>query len=158
MPDHNAALAQGPTPREPQISTGELSVHLAAGDLAAVSNLRRTARTKLAAWAIAPGRTDDILVVLSELVTNALVHTEGPARVRLECRSGQVLLHVSDINPAVPDLETMPEMEAEGGYGLACIAAALADEITTSPEPSGKGNGNGNGKTVTAAFSIATLS
>jgi anti-sigma regulatory factor (Ser/Thr protein kinase) len=48
----------------------------------------------------------------------------------------------------------MPEMEAEGGYGLACIAAALADEITTSPEPSGKGNG----KTVTAAFSIAMLS
>ena len=149
----NSALTQGLKAQtentqegEPSLPTRELRMQLAAGDLAALTSLRVLVRAKLSAWAVTADQIDDILVVVSELATNALLHTCGPAYVRLENQSGRIDLLVTDTDSTVPDLGGTPESEAENGYGLACIAAAYADELTFVAHP--------EGKTAKAVFSV----
>lgn len=131
---------------EPWYDSHEFSIHLKTGDLAALAPLRRLARAALTVWDVTADQADDVLLVLSELATNALVHTDGPAYVRLERRGSQVLLQVTDSDTTDLDLGPAPEPEAEHGYGLACIAAAYADEFDVIAQP--------HGKTVSAAFTL----
>jgi anti-sigma regulatory factor (Ser/Thr protein kinase) len=128
-------------------SWSELTAPVAAGDLPAVSTLRRLAASALAQWGIGQDKTDDVVLVLSELVTNALVHTDGPARVRLRLRAGRIALEVADTSTRQLDLETGPDEESEPihGYGLALVASTLADTFTVALHPR-------CGKTVTATF------
>lgn len=102
----------------------ELTVPLPAGDRAAVSALRHLAHSALTAWAIAPGQAEDVVVVLSELVTNALRHTDGPARIRMRAHADQLVLDVADTSTDLPDFATGPDDQDEQphGFGLALIA------------------------------------
>lgn len=120
-----------------------LSVPLAPGDTAALTHVRALARRALRSWNIGDEKAEEILVVLSELATNALIHTDGPAQVRLAHRAGHIRLDVSDTSTEQPDQKTGPT-DGEHGYGLALIATALADEITCTTQP--------NGKTISASF------
>ncbi|MFD5425449.1 ATP-binding protein [Streptomyces sp. NPDC127084] len=49
----------------------------------AVRTVRRRARTVLGGWAIPATTTDDAVLVISELVTNAIAHALPPAVLRL---------------------------------------------------------------------------
>ena len=133
----------------PNRSWRELTAPLAADDRAAVSALRHLAHSALTAWAITPEQAKDVVVVLSELATNALRHTDGPARIRLRAHADQLILDVTDTSPSLPDFETGPDDDDEQphGFGLALIAAVLADTLTVTRHP-------GRGKTVTATFTI----
>ncbi|WP_169739953.1 ATP-binding protein [Actinospica robiniae] len=120
-----------------------LTVPVAAGDTAVLTHVRALARHTLASWHVDDEQADDILVVLSELATNALVHTSGPAEIRLTNLLAGIQLEVSDTSTREPDQETGPT-DGEHGYGLALIAAALADELDCVQQLAGK--------TVTAHF------
>ncbi|WP_051451327.1 ATP-binding protein [Actinospica robiniae] len=128
----------------------ELTVPLAAGDRAAVSALRHLAHSTLTAWEITSEQAEDVVVVLSELATNALCHTDGPARIRLRAHADQLILDVADTSLTLPDFITGPDDQDEQphGFGLALIASVLAGTLTVTVHP-------GRGKTVTATFTIA---
>lgn len=49
----------------------------------AISVVRRRARAVLADWNLSPDVTDDAILVISELLTNAIVHALPPAALRL---------------------------------------------------------------------------
>ena len=64
--------------------------------------------------------SSDALMVLSELVTNAITHGSGPVRVNLEPGDGVVRLEVSDAGRQIP--RTLPyDPEAIGGRGLRIV-------------------------------------
>ncbi|MFF3849252.1 ATP-binding protein [Streptomyces sp. NPDC002328] len=70
----------------------------------AVSTVRRQAGAVLADWDLSPGVTEDSLLVVSELLTNAFVHALPPARLRLSLlHSGglsTLRVEVTDAGPA----------------------------------------------------------
>ena len=111
----------------------EAVIPLGAGDAAAVPILRALARRILAGWKIPESVIDDVEVCVSELATNALIHTSGPVRVRLAMRGGAVRVDVADTSPHHP-YGAVPDAGAECGRGL-LIVAALADRLTIEPYP-----------------------
>ena len=127
----------------------ELKLPLAPGDTAALAPARRLAAGALNAWHVPEGRADEVLLVLSELATNALRHTDGPAQLRLRQTAGRITVEVSDTSPALPDFTSGPEAAAADpfGFGLALIVTALADAVDVIPHPR-------CGKTITAIFTV----
>jgi anti-sigma regulatory factor (Ser/Thr protein kinase) len=100
----------------------------------AVSVVRRRARTVLADWNLAPDLAEDALLVISEMITNAVVHALPPAVLRLSQvadGSNALRVEVTDAGPAVADGRPVVEPCAgEHGRGLG-IVAALATEWGT---------------------------
>ncbi|MQY36343.1 hypothetical protein SRB17_43420 [Streptomyces sp. RB17] len=72
----------------------------------AVSAVRRRAAVVLADWSVCPLLVEDALLVVSELVTNAIVHARPPAVLRLSWVQGDgdrtLHIEVSDAGPALP--------------------------------------------------------
>jgi signal transduction histidine kinase len=62
---------------------------------------RHFTRSTLATWQ-APGSHDDIVLVVSELVTNALLHGHGTPMVRLFDGADRVRVEVCDDSPLLP--------------------------------------------------------
>ncbi|MEU0087914.1 ATP-binding protein [Streptomyces sp. NPDC006274] len=88
------------------------------------------------------GLAETAELLASELVTNALVHTEGPYGLRLRApERGRLRLGVWDSNPDVPPpfegLPRRPGPEAPGGRGL-CLVAVCADAWGATRLPQGK--------------------
>ena len=76
--------------------------------------------TPLLGAGVTPGATNDIMLVVSELVTNAVVHGAGPVRLRVRCGLDSVRIEVSDDGGgSVVPRETDPE--ATGGRGLLVV-------------------------------------
>jgi serine phosphatase RsbU (regulator of sigma subunit)/anti-sigma regulatory factor (Ser/Thr protein kinase) len=73
-------------------------------------------------------RLDTLVLLCSELVTNAVLHAAAPSEVRLRLRDGRVRLEVHDPSPQVPLPRDQDGQDgrAASGYGLALVAA-LAD-------------------------------
>ncbi|MFI6931941.1 SpoIIE family protein phosphatase [Streptomyces sp. NPDC050287] len=102
----------------------------------AVMHARRfTART-LRRWQ-AEAASDAVLLVVSELVTNALVHTQGPVRVDLTLRGDWVRVCVSDSSPRAPAKPVIVDWESTGGRGL-LLVEAMSDSFGTTPVAGGK--------------------
>lgn len=88
----------------------------------AVGHARRfTART-LRSWQATEG-LDPALLVVSELVTNALVHTQGQVRLDLRLAGGRLRIAVSDSSPRTPTRPTSVDWEATGGRGILLVEA-----------------------------------
>lgn len=72
----------------------------------AVSAARRRARALLADWNVCPTIVEDSLLVVSELLTNAIVHALPPAVLRLSWNRrdglGTLRVEVTDGGPALP--------------------------------------------------------
>ena len=65
---------------------------------------------------------DRAMLVASELVTNAVVHSQGPVRLRLELHQQRLHLAVYDRSPRLLALATDPgDLDAEGGRGLLIV-------------------------------------
>ncbi|MFJ3788051.1 ATP-binding protein [Kitasatospora sp. NPDC090091] len=69
---------------------------------------------------------DPACLILSELVTNALVHGVGAPAVVVELRGGRLHIAVSDASPA-PVARPAPDVSRTSGRGLDLVDA-LADE------------------------------
>ncbi|WP_330284496.1 SpoIIE family protein phosphatase [Streptomyces sp. NBC_00588] len=102
----------------------------------AVMHARRfTART-LRQWK-AEDVSDAVLLVVSELVTNALVHTQGPVRLDLTLRGDRVRICVGDSSPRAPAKPVIVDWESTGGRGL-LLVEALSEDFGTTPVAGGK--------------------
>ncbi|MET7288064.1 ATP-binding protein [Streptomyces sp. NPDC005573] len=93
-----------------------------------VSVARRRARAVLADWGVAPDIVEDALLVVSELVTNAIVHALPPAELRLSWRREDgfetLRVEVGDAGPALPDGISPPGIDPdEHGRGEEIVHA-----------------------------------
>jgi len=68
---------------------------------------------------------DDVMLLASELVTNAVLHAAAPSQVRLRLREGRVRLEVHDPSPQVP-VPRARDLGATNGRGMVLVDA-LAD-------------------------------
>ncbi|MEV5480860.1 MULTISPECIES: ATP-binding protein [Streptomyces] len=98
----------------------------------AVSVVRRRMRTVLADWNLAPDLAEDALLVISELITNAVVHALPPAALRLS-RAGAdgrdtLRVEVTDAGPAAHGRPAVEPCEAgEHGRGIGIVTALSAE-------------------------------
>jgi anti-sigma regulatory factor (Ser/Thr protein kinase) len=91
-------------------------------------------------------KAEEIELCASELLTNALRYSDGPARLELAVHDGEVRLAVSDTSTHAPDtLGTGPSANSENGRGLQ-IVNKLADTVEVRVHPWGK--------TVATAFDL----
>jgi hypothetical protein len=86
---------------------------------------RRFSARTLRSWGIA-AEADTVLLVVSELVTNALVHTQGAVRVELTLAADRLRVTVSDSSPRAPAKPVVVDWESTGGRGLFLVEAVSA--------------------------------
>ncbi|HVE99419.1 MAG TPA: ATP-binding protein [Mycobacteriales bacterium] len=79
---------------------------------------------------------DSVLLVVSELVTNAVRHASGAPVLVVDAGPTRVRVEVRDREPSVP-APRPAEPDEESGRGL-LIVAAVADEWGVEPDGSGK--------------------
>jgi anti-sigma regulatory factor (Ser/Thr protein kinase) len=80
---------------------------------------------------------DTAELLVSELVTNAVVHGSGPVRLVIDCTNRCLSISVSDDEPAEPQLQ--PErLLSDGGRGLRMIES-LAGAWGVTPSETGPG-------------------
>ena len=103
---------------------------------------RRSARTMLTDWRLGH-LVEDVDLVVSELVTNALLHSgDGPSgaaspiRLELDLSDGRLTCRVVDASP-LPPLPEEAADTAESGRGLVLVEA-LATEWDWEELPDGK--------------------
>lgn len=79
---------------------------------------------------------DTVLLVVSELVTNALVHTDGRVRLDLTLVNNRLRVALTDTSPRTP---VKPNLgwEATGGRGI-LLVEAVSEAWGTLPVSGGK--------------------
>ncbi|MFG2622583.1 ATP-binding protein [Streptomyces sp. NPDC048507] len=80
---------------------------------------------------------EDVVLIASELVTNAVLHAEGPYALTLSVDEGRVGVAVSDASSALPRRCAGHAGDRQGGRGLEIIRGLGAD-LFVSPSGSGK--------------------
>lgn len=103
----------------------------------AARHARRFTRRSLRGWGVADTAMDAALLVVSELVTNALVHTDGPVRLDFTLIDRRLRVAVTDASPRTPFQPTDPGWEATGGRGI-LLVEAVSDSWGTVPVSGGK--------------------
>ena len=134
-----ADRAPGPeagTPRPEAAAERRFRFELAAHPGSAAT-ARRLTRDRLTGWSIADDTCDTAALVVSELVTNALVHTQGPVRLDLILRGDRVRVCVSDSSPRAPAKPVIVDWESTGGRGL-LLVEAMSDAFGSVPVAGGK--------------------
>ncbi len=94
-----------------------------------------------------PDTRDALLLMTSELVTNAVLHARTPIEVGVTVTEQSVLVTVHDQDLTRP--EQQPYEGREGGWGLGLVAA-LAEDCAMEPHP-------GGGKTAWFRISRGTV-
>ncbi|MDT0433488.1 MULTISPECIES: SpoIIE family protein phosphatase [Streptomyces] len=122
------------TPR----SGGRLQQHVAPGDPEALRAARHLIRTAVRTWD-AGERADEIELVADELVTNALIHTEGAAVVTLRILTGgggrRLRVEVEDASSA------LPRRRDPGDAGVSGRGLLLVDRLTDGWGVEARGGG-----------------
>jgi signal transduction histidine kinase/DNA-binding response OmpR family regulator len=93
--------------------------------LSEIAVARERVDEQLLAWGVPDRPRGDLVLVTSELVTNALTHGRSPAELRLRRSDSEVLIEVSDASSRRPQ-RRLPGIEDEHGRGLG-IVERLAD-------------------------------
>ena len=83
------------------------------------------------------GAADDLCLIVTELVTNAIVHGKEPVELTLRYEHGEVTIEVADGDSQVEGVTPHADQVEPGGRGLR-IVASLADEWGTRPSHTGK--------------------
>ncbi|KAB2587754.1 hypothetical protein F5983_36320 [Streptomyces arboris] len=113
------------TPAPPQ-NGSSLSSHLPLDQgLHVVRSARRYADEILTSWGMSRVAVEDAVMVVSELVTNACLHTlNGPVGLRLLSQDRQLVIEVTDTCPETTDL-SIPwnDTDYDHGRGLAIVCA-----------------------------------
>jgi anti-sigma regulatory factor (Ser/Thr protein kinase) len=115
----------------------DLDVHLESAD--GLAELRRRLRSWGASTELSDGDTDDIVIAVDEIATNALEHGQPPARVRGWSTADALFVRIDDHGhngiPATTGY-IRPPTNARRGRGI-WMARHLADVLTTHNGPSG---------------------
>lgn len=126
---------EGPS-SEAQRAVRQLKIHRR--DLQGTQRTRKIIREWLDGWGLS-GMADEEELLVSEVVTNGLVHGDSDVYVVVRRYPDRVRVEVRDSDPHRARAVTMPrqEDEAEGGRGL-MIVSALASAWGNSPSGRGK--------------------
>jgi anti-sigma regulatory factor (Ser/Thr protein kinase) len=118
------------------------------GDPDAPQRGRHAVTEVLDGWGCESGTREDLLLVVSELVTNAVVHGAEPIMVTMVLAPERVRVEVTDgADGSSPHGNPRPRADAENGRGLAVVTRlAVAWGWRATP---------GNGKTVWAELPFA---
>jgi anti-sigma regulatory factor (Ser/Thr protein kinase) len=111
----------------------------------AAAQARRFVREVCASWGLLPVVIDDIELLVSELVTNAVLHARSAARLTIEHLGDRVRVTVADSSAAPPRLRDYGP-EAATGRGV-FLVDRLAREWGVEPD-AGSGRSDGAGKRV----------
>ncbi|WP_030157683.1 SpoIIE family protein phosphatase [Streptomyces sp. NRRL S-244] len=123
---------------------GPLSLPLAPGDPDGPAMARHLIRAAVAAWGAAD-RADEIELAADELMTNALVHTDGGGHVNVRLTAeGRIRIEVEDSSSALPRRREAGDW-AVSGRGL-LLVDRLAEEWGVEPR--------GGGKSVWCEFAV----
>ncbi|MEW2046398.1 ATP-binding protein [Streptomyces sp. NPDC005476] len=107
---------------------------------------RDFARQALYAWDWLPAATadrraaaEDVLLVVSELVTNACLHAEGPDRMVLSCDNKVIRVEISDRGAGQPAPRTPHRAGRPGGHGMFIVQRLCLDwGVVRTPGVTGK--------------------
>ncbi|WP_372509520.1 SpoIIE family protein phosphatase [Streptomyces humicola] len=102
----------------------------------AVMHARRFTARVMRSWNVTQ-EADAVLLVVSELVTNAMVHTRGEVRLDLTLAGDRLRVAVSDSSPRAPVRQTSVDWEATGGRGL-LLVEAVSESWGSVPLSGGK--------------------
>jgi anti-sigma regulatory factor (Ser/Thr protein kinase) len=121
-----------PTPTVPHVA----HLHLR-GEPTDVARARLFLRTTTASWRIRHEAADSAVLVLSEVVTNAIRYAPGPVDVTMTHSAGVLRIDVADnahdLGPRRPPATVdQLRVEAEGGRGL-FLVEALSQRWGTTP-------------------------
>lgn len=83
-----------------------------------------------------PERLDDARLLVTELVSNAVLHGTGPVGLVLSRGGGSLRVAVEDESPLMPVLRQTPEPDASG-RGMHLVAQ-LANNWGVAPRPDGR--------------------
>lgn len=103
-----------------------------APDLQRVGLLRRATRDFLRRHGVPESTEGAVVLAVSELVTNAVIHGEGEVKLRISLSCGGVRVCVTDQNPS-PAVLKDPENNDESGRGMRLVHM-LADTWGSSGE------------------------
>ncbi|MCU1501136.1 MAG: hypothetical protein JWM12_490 [Ilumatobacteraceae bacterium] len=96
----------------------------------------RAVRRAVAAHFATSSRLDDLLLCVSEVVTNAVLHAERPIRVVAETTNGGIRVEVTDCSDVMP-VRRSPDDHSPTGRGL-LLLDALTSEWGVEPALNGK--------------------
>lgn len=97
---------------------------------------RRFVTDTLGRWGHDDNVLDDAAMVVTELVTNALVHARSATTVAVSSRPGTVRIEVADASPVAP-VPRERHATTASGRGIALVAA-IAERWGAEPAPDGK--------------------
>ncbi|GAA2119308.1 ATP-binding protein [Streptomyces synnematoformans] len=134
-----------PAPWDPQATAHDsglaTAVHLFARHPKSPGRARDVLRIQLARWQVDSRTAETAVLLLSELVTNAVRHGRVPPGRRVGTRftldTGALRIEVADANNDLP-LPRIAGVDDESGRGLALVDA-LADDWGTYRRPNGIG-------------------
>ncbi|WP_019546939.1 ATP-binding protein [Streptomyces sulphureus] len=117
-----------------------------AGAGGAVARARDFTRQALHDWSWLPAATadqraaaEDALLVVSELVTNACLHAEGPEELRLGNGAKVLRVEVVDAGSGSPSPRTPHRVGRPGGHGMFIVQRLCLDwGVVRSPQGTGK--------------------
>ncbi|MFF4837815.1 ATP-binding protein [Streptomyces sp. NPDC001315] len=116
------------------------------GQSGVVPLARDFARQALYAWGWLPAATadqraaaEDVLLVVSELVTNACLHAEGPESLWLACDDKAIRVEVADRGAGQPAPRTPHRAGRPGGHGMFIVQRLCLDwGVVRRPGVAGK--------------------
>ncbi|MGN9756623.1 ATP-binding protein [Streptomyces sp. SD31] len=116
------------------------------GQSGVVPLARDFARQALYAWGWLPAATadqraaaEDVLLVVSELVTNACLHAEGPDELWIACDNKVIRIEVSDKGTGQPAPRTPHRAGRPGGHGMFIVQRLCLDwGVVRTPGVAGK--------------------
>jgi anti-sigma regulatory factor (Ser/Thr protein kinase) len=117
---------------------------------AEVRRAREETRKALFGWGLGE-HTELSVLIVSEFVTNALRHGEGPIRVRISYNGSHLRIEVHDDGSGRP-VRRPVTVKDESGHGLELIDGLLAEEGGLRTVLA---DATGAGKTVCAALCLA---
>jgi CheY-like chemotaxis protein/anti-sigma regulatory factor (Ser/Thr protein kinase) len=93
-------------------------------ELTSASLARRFVESTLTGWGLAP-LNDDAVLVVSELVANAVTHGRSSSRLLLQLKENGLLIELADAGEGTPELQPVSDT-AEHGRGLLLIGAVAS--------------------------------
>ncbi|MFI9362066.1 ATP-binding protein [Kitasatospora sp. NPDC053057] len=106
-----------------------------------VRTARRYVRDQLDSWGYRGDKVDDLVLIASELVTNAVVHAcqgHGEVRLYLQEFTGDCRLEVWDPRFDLPLQDRRPRRFREGGRGIELVRELALDFGVITRRGSGK--------------------
>ncbi|MGW5974938.1 ATP-binding protein [Streptomyces sp. NPDC055186] len=147
VPSGSSSGPTGPSSGAPDSPGGRQVRRLSFDDQSGVVPLARDfTRQALHAWGWLPAATadrraaaEDVLLVVSELVTNACLHAEGPDQLGIVCDNKTIRLEVADRGTGQPAPRTPHRSGRPGGHGMFIVQRLCLDwGVVRTPGIAGK--------------------